>query len=79
MNFVRRRELTGSNQYATKASVVINVHDKKMTPYKRMLLNLGSKVMLVFAHKIVLIIQSQDDRVIWWFWEPWGGLGETTF
>lgn len=30
--------------------------------------------------RILLILDGpQDDRSIWWFWEPYGGLGKTTF
>lgn len=33
-----------------------------------------------WQEKIVKILKEpQDDRIIWWFWEPKGGLGKTTF
>lgn len=33
-----------------------------------------------WQQKIVKVIENEpDDRLIWWFWEPMGGLGKTTF
>lgn len=37
-------------------------------------------VLRPWQEKIVSIIKEQAcDRIIWWFWEPKGGLGKTTF
>ena len=82
-DYCRRSKSTAANRYGMKEDTRVDGPWYKGVVFDELAKELVYKIDIILRPwqlRIKEILDGPpDDRHIWWFWEPYGGLGKTTF